>query len=209
MKTITYDEFIKLRPCWLNDSAGRARLKRYAKQRENWSAVDILKLKRVSYTDRIWAVANANLISNRVWQLWSIECAEYALSLIAAPDERSVCVVMAARLYLDGKIKLIELDAARSAARAAEEAASAAARSAKTAASAAARSAASANAAAAWTARAAAEAAKAAAWAAAWAARAAAWAAAEAAWAAKAAAEKQFVDSLIRLLEQEVISQHG
>ena len=119
LKTITYTEFIKLKPCWLETKEGNTKLKRIAKQRENWSAVDILNLDKVSYNDRIWAVTKADLISKRVLVLWSCECAEYALSLVKHPDERSVKAIKAARLYLDGKITLEELTAARAAARAA------------------------------------------------------------------------------------------
>ena len=156
LKTITYTEFIKLKPCWLETKEGNTKLKRIAKQRENWSAVDILNLDKVSYNDRIWAVTKADLISKRVLVLWSCECAEYALSLVKHPDERSVKAIKAARLYLDGKITLEELTAARAAARAAWAAWAAA-----------------------WAAASAA--ASEAAWAA-W----AAWAASEAAWAAEA-----------------------
>ena len=116
LKTITYTEFIKLKPCWLETKEGNTKLKRIAKQRENWSAVDILNLDKVSYNDRIWAVTKADLISKRVLVLWSCECAEYALSLVKHPDERSVKAIKAARLYLDGKITLEELTAASAAA---------------------------------------------------------------------------------------------
>lgn len=127
MKTITYKEFVKLRPCWLEDEDGKARLKRYAQKRVNWSAIDILKLDRVSYDDRIWAVAKADLISKRVWVLWSCECVKTALALIKNPDERSIKAIEATWLYLDGKITFDELMAASEAARAASAAAWAAA----------------------------------------------------------------------------------
>ena len=181
LKTITYTEFIKLKPCWLETKEGNTKLKRIAKQRENWSAVDILNLDKVSYNDRIWAVTKADLISKRVLVLWSCECAEYALSLVKHPDERSVKAIKAARLYLDGKITLEELTAAR--------AAWAAWAAAWAAASAAASEAAWAASEAAWAA--AAWAASEAAW--------AAWAASEAAWAAEA--KTRFIASLIKLIQ--------
>src|SRR3989304_2432045 len=151
--------------------------------------------------------------NERTARLFACDCSEWALSLFAEPDPRSIQAIWVARLYAVGKATEIELDAAWAAARAAAwAAAGAAAGAARDAAGAAAWAAAggasvAAGAAAAGPAPGApagapGAAAGAAAWAAAGAAAGAAWAAARAAaWAARAAAVGYITDRLFQTLE--------
>src|SRR3972149_690362 len=131
--------------------------------------------------------------NERTARLFACDCSEWALSLFAEPDPRSIQAIWVARLYAVGKATEIELDAAWAAARAAAWAAAGAAAGA-------ARDAAGA---AAWAAAGVASvAAGAAAWAAAGAAAGAAWAAARAAaWAARAAAVGYITDRLFAYLD--------
>jgi len=146
--------------------------------------------------------------NERTARLFACDCSEWALSLFAEPDPRSIQAIWVARLYAVGKATEIELDAAWAAARAAAwAAAGAAAGAARDAAGAAAWAAAGvasvAAGAAAWAAAGVASvAAGAAAWAAAGAAAGAAWAAARAAaWAARAAAVGYITDRLFEYLD--------
>ena len=198
MKTVTYEQFLEFKPCWLNDENGRLRLKRYAKKQENWSALGILKLNRVSAKDRLWAVLREELINAPILHEFACRCAERAFSYVENHDPRIVAAVSAKRAWVKGEITDAELAAARGAAMdaargaamgAAMDAASAAARDA---ASAAARGTAmgAASAAASAAAR---GAASAAAWGAAWAAR----------GAAMGAEHKWQVEELIKMLEEQ------
>src|SRR3990167_1737102 len=127
--------------------------------------------------------------NERTARLFACDCSEWALSLFAEPDPRSIQAIWVARLYAVGKATEIELDAAWAAARAAAWAAAGVASVA--------------DGAAAWAAAGVASvAAGAAAWAAAGAAAGAAWAAARAAaWAARAAAVGYITDRLFEYLD--------
>src|SRR3990167_9181761 len=138
--------------------------------------------------------------NERTARLFACDCSEWALSLFAEPDPRSIQAIWVARLYAVGKATEIELDAAWAAAGAA---AGAARDAAGAAAGAAAGVASVAAGAAAWAAAGGASvAAGAAAWAAAGAAAGAAPAAARAAaWAARAAAVGYITDRLFEYLD--------
>ena len=181
-KTITYEQFISWNPCWLGDKQKEERLEQYAKIREHWTALDILRLEDVETEDKLWVVLRPELIDEPILHEFACRCAERALSKVDRPDPRSIAAIGAKRAWVRGEIDNAALDAALAAARdAAWDAAQAAAR------------------AAAW------DAAQAAARAAAWAAaRAAARDAAQAAARAAAqAAERQWqVAELIKMLEE-------
>jgi len=116
VKTITYEEFIKFNPCWLNTEAGRKRLKYYATKKEHWSALDILALEKVSPTNRLWAILREELLDTKIMHEFACQCAEEALKLVNDPDKRSVAAIKAKRDWLNGKITNDELAAAKDAA---------------------------------------------------------------------------------------------
>ncbi len=116
LKTVTYEQFVEFGPCWLEDEAGRKRLKRYAAKREQWTALDILALNRVSAEDRLWAVLREEFIPAQVLHEFACRCAEWALSKLDHPDSRSIAAIQAKRDWLAGKITDRDLDAAWAAA---------------------------------------------------------------------------------------------
>lgn len=185
MKTITYEDFVSFKPCWLVFEEERDKhadqLSRYRAIRDEWSAIDILRLDEVDAEDRLWLVLREELIDAPILHEFACRCADRAIARIGKPDSRSVAAIEAKRKWLRGEISDDELDAAWDAALAA----------AKYAARAAARAAAMA-------------AARAAAMDAAWAAaRGAAWAAVRAAAmaAAKKAEREWQIAELMRMLE--------
>ena len=194
MKTITYEQFVSFRPCWLDNPTKMREAKAYAKLRTDWAALDILDLTDVPRSDRLWLVLREDLIDAPILHEFACRCAEKALSLFKDPDPRSIEAIRVKRLWLKGEATNEDLAAAWAAAWDATRAAARA--SARDAARAAAW-------AAAWAA------ARAAAWAAAWnATRAAAWDAARAAeWdaaraAAWAAAEEWQIATLREMLAE-------
>lgn len=66
MKTSTYEDFVSFNPCWLTDARKRAehkkQLARYRAMRDEWTALDILRLDDVSVKDRLWLVLREDLI---------------------------------------------------------------------------------------------------------------------------------------------------
>lgn len=193
MKTITYEDFVSFKPCWLIYAEERDKhaeqLARYRKMRDEWSALDILRLDDVAADDRLWLVLREELIDAQILHEFACRCADRAIARIGKPDARSVAAIEAKRKWLRGEISDDELDAAWDAALAAAKYAARAA--ARAAAMAAARAAAR-------------DAAWAAAMDAAWAAaRGAAWAAVRAAAmaAAKKAEREWQIAELMRMLE--------
>ena len=193
MKTITYEDFVSFKPCWLVFEEERDKhadqLSRYRAIRDEWSAIDILRLDEVDAEDRLWLVLREELIDAPILHEFACRCADRAIARIGKPDSRSVAAIEAKRKWLRGEISDDELDAAWDAALAAAKYAARAA--ARAAAMAAARAAAR-------------DAAWAAAMDAAWAAaRGAAWAAVRAAAmaAAKKAEREWQIAELMRMLE--------
>ena len=124
MKTITYEDFVSFKPCWLIDGETRikhaAQLSRYRKMRDKWSAIDILRLDDVDAEDRLWLVLREELIDAPILREFACRCAERALSRIDKPDERSVAAIEAKRKWMRGEISDDAMAAERAAARDAE-----------------------------------------------------------------------------------------
>ena len=118
MKTVTYDEFLKFEPCWLNCDDGAAKLEEIGKRQEQWTAMDVLNLPEdeVSAEDKLWAVLRPEFIEKDILHEFACRCAEEALSHIENPDPRSVAAIEAKRKWMRGEISDEELDATRDAA---------------------------------------------------------------------------------------------
>ena len=131
MKSITYEEFLEFKPCWLKTEGGAARLKKIGARKERWTALDILALDDVDAADKLWAVLREELIDARILHEFACWCAEDALSHVENADERSRNAIKVKRAWLRGEASDAELAAAWTAAwSAVEAAAEAAARSA-------------------------------------------------------------------------------
>lgn len=123
MKTITYEDFVSFNPCWLTDDEERDehadQLAGYRAMRDEWSALDILRLDEVDAEDRLWLVLREELIDAPILHEFACRCAEMELSRINKPDARSVAAIEAKRKWLRGEISDKELVAAMDAALAA------------------------------------------------------------------------------------------
>ena len=62
MKSITYEEFLKFRPCYLHDPEKKALMDSIARRQERWTALDILELEEIPDDDKLWAVLREELI---------------------------------------------------------------------------------------------------------------------------------------------------
>ena len=114
MRTVTYEEFLKLDPGWLY---GEERIKACFDRFEGKvSALDILNLDNVSAEDRLWTVLREEFIPAPILHEFACACAEYTLTLIDNPDQRSIKAVEVKRAWLRGEATDKELDAARDAA---------------------------------------------------------------------------------------------
>lgn len=82
MKIINYEQFASFNPCWLTDEDKREKhaeqLARYRAMRDEWTALDILRLDDVSAQDRLWLVLREELIDAHVLHEFSRRCAERA-----------------------------------------------------------------------------------------------------------------------------------
>ena len=117
LKTVTYEQVLAMKPCWLTTPAGRRRLKRYADRLGGKAtALDILRLNRIPADDRLWITLREDFIPAQVLHEFACRCAERALARIDNPDPRSVAAVEAKRQWLAGNITDEELTRAKSAA---------------------------------------------------------------------------------------------
>lgn len=121
MKTITYEDFVSFNPCWLTDDEERDehadQLAGYRAMRDEWSALDILRLDEVDAEDRLWLVLREELIDAPILHEFACRCADRALARIEMPDSRSVEAIEAKRKLMRGEISddavAAESDAAR------------------------------------------------------------------------------------------------
>lgn len=116
MKTVTLEQFMKFRPCWLYEDGGEERLRTIAKRKKNWSALDVLALEEVPANDRLWAVLREEFIDAPVLHEFACRCAEEALRFVDKPDPRSLAAIETKRRWLRGEATDEELAAAWSAA---------------------------------------------------------------------------------------------
>ena len=118
MKTVTYEQFLEFKPCWLED--GRAeKLAKIGARKQDWTAVDVLKLRSVSMEDRLWAVLREEFLPATILHEFACRCAERALKKAKVTDERSWNAIKVKRAWLKGEATDEELAAARAAAAAA------------------------------------------------------------------------------------------
>ncbi|BCI60830.1 hypothetical protein [Solibaculum mannosilyticum] len=119
LPTVTYEQFLKFKPCWLNDRKRAAQLKEIGSRKREWNALDVLRLEEVTIADRMWAVLREEFLPAHLLHEYACRCADYALSKIDNPDPRSVRAIEAKRKWLRGEISNKELITARNEARAA------------------------------------------------------------------------------------------
>ena len=127
MKTITYEQFLQFKPCYLSNPNKKKLMDSIAQRRERWSALDILELSEIPAEDRLWAVLWEELIAAPLLHEFACRCAERALRRVENPDPRSLRVIEVKRAWLRGEATDEELVAAEAAAWAAAEAAAGAA----------------------------------------------------------------------------------
>ena len=123
MKTINFEQFKALKPCWLDDDELMQKAEAYSKLKPNWTALDILNLTEVLAEHRLWLVLHEELIEAKVLYEFTCKCAENALKLIENPDKRSIDGIRIKRAWLKGEATDEELETAYRAAYAAADAA--------------------------------------------------------------------------------------
>ena len=114
MNTVTYEEFLEFKPCWLDEEGGAERIKAYFDRfGGRMSALDILNLDDVSTEDKLWSVLREEFIPAPILHEFACVCAEYALSLIENPDPRSIKAIEVKRAWMRSEATDGELAAAR------------------------------------------------------------------------------------------------
>ena len=111
MKTVTVDQFLTFGPCW-----GEERVREFAGDKNEWTALDVLKAEGISADDKLWAVLREEFIDAHFLHEFACRCAENAFKLVESPDPRSVEAIAVKRRWLRGEATDTELDAACAAA---------------------------------------------------------------------------------------------
>ena len=109
MKQFTIADIRSYKPCY--DPS------KYLSEEWKGTVIDILKDDRIPFTDRLWVVCRAELISERVLRLFAVWCARQVQHLMK--DPRSIAALDVAQRFAMGEASKDELYAAWYAARAA------------------------------------------------------------------------------------------
>ena len=116
MKTVTYEQFLTFKPCWLYDTNTEKQLQEIGSRKAEWTAIDVLNLDEVSEVSRLWAVLREEFIDAQILHEFACRCAEQALSLIDNSDPRSIKAIAVKRKWIAGKATDRALSAAERAA---------------------------------------------------------------------------------------------
>lgn len=108
MKTITVNEFMKFN----NLCYSEQEIREIAGDKQDWSALDILRLESVSAEDKLWAVLRTEFLDDRTLRLFACWCARQA----NPTDPRSIQAIEVAERYANGEATEKELYDAKSAA---------------------------------------------------------------------------------------------
>lgn len=111
MKTVTVDQFLSFDPCWDEE-----RVRDFAGDKNEWTALDVLKAEDVSAEDKLWAVLREEFIDAPILHEFACRCAENALKLVDNPDPRSVNAIAVKRRWMRGEATDVDLAAAWTAA---------------------------------------------------------------------------------------------
>lgn len=111
MRTVTVYQFFTFNP-YLGEEQVRA----FARGKQEWTALDVLRLEDVSAEDKLRAVLREEFIDTPVLHEFACRCAENALKMADNPDPRSVEAVTVKRRWLRGEATDEELAAAGAAA---------------------------------------------------------------------------------------------
>lgn len=90
MRSITYEKFLKIDPCWKGDESKAKLMEEIGTSKEIWTAKDVLSIdhKEVSNTDKLWVITYAKLISKKqtkkAFSLLALELMDTLYSCIEA-----------------------------------------------------------------------------------------------------------------------------
>lgn len=118
---VTSEQFGALFTCWPGAEELCARFRRVAAMQAEWNALDVLDLEDMSVRDKFWLVLRPQFLPPMLLHEFACRCAEWALSLVENPDNRSVEAIRVKRRWMTGDATDDELRAARRAAWSAAE----------------------------------------------------------------------------------------
>lgn len=118
MKTINLKQAEALAWCWFDNKERRKQLERYASEKPEWTALDILRLPadEVSNSDKLYVVLHPSLIDEPILHSLACDFAESALFLDHNPHPASVKAIEVKRRWIKGEATDEELSAAWAAA---------------------------------------------------------------------------------------------
>lgn len=118
MKSITYREFLEFVDSYYwNQPYRKSFVESIVKNKERWTALDVLELEEIPAKERLWLVLWEEFIDPKLLNDFACLCAERALSRIEHPDPRSVAAIEAKRKWMRGEISDCEMDIAMAFAR--------------------------------------------------------------------------------------------
>lgn len=100
---VTPEQFRDFGPCWLGTEEWCARYERVAAMLAEWNALDVLDLEDMSVREKVWVVLRPQFLPPMLLHEFACRCAEWALSLVENPDERSVEAIRVKRRWMVGE----------------------------------------------------------------------------------------------------------
>lgn len=109
MRIVTYEEFLKFPPCWLETEEGRS-LREY----KSWwgdgkTALDILKTDKIDKKDIFFTILKPEFIDEPILHEFACRCAERVISRTNNPEPEIIIAIKAKRAWIKGKITDKEL----------------------------------------------------------------------------------------------------
>ena len=105
---MTIKEFMEFDPC-----CSEEQIREIAGEKEEWTALEILRLDSVSAEDKLWAVLRPEFIDDKALRLFAVWCARQCNQT----DERCINAIDVAERYAHGNATYAELNATRKATR--------------------------------------------------------------------------------------------
>ena len=102
MKTINCEQFVSLNSL-IGSNERKAYLAKFSAIRNEWTALDILKIEQLDACERLEVVLHEALIDAQILHEFACRCAERALTHVDNPDQRSIAAIEIKRKWLHGE----------------------------------------------------------------------------------------------------------
>lgn len=113
LPVVSNDELKKIESQWFKTVRGIERFKQMSAKRKLWNAFDVLELTDLKAKEKLHTLLRPDFLTTLMIHEFGCQCAELAIGLAYAPDERSLNAIRMKRLWIEGRATDFELATAR------------------------------------------------------------------------------------------------